>query len=154
VITADRAINDYMPHHVFQLVADALNEQERAVNGSKIAVLGLSYKENVGDYRESPSEVLISELKKRGAQVHLVDPYVDERDLRALAIPEATAYDALAATDALVLMTAHRDFAGLDLRKIKSLMRTPIIVDGRRFFDPSTAAKLGFIYRGVGAENG
>ena len=154
VITAGRAINDYMPLHVFQLVADALNEQERAVNGSKIAVLGLSYKENVGDPRESPSKVVVEELKKRGAQVHLVDPYVDEQTLRALAIPEATAYDALAAADALVLMTAHRDFAGLDLRKIKGLMRTPVIVDGRRFFDPETAAKLGFTYKGVGAKNG
>ena len=153
VITAGRAINDYMPLHVFQLVADALNEQEHAVNGSKIAVLGLSYKENVGDPRESPSEVVVGELKKRGARVHLVDPYVDERTLRALAIPEATAYEALAAADALVLMTAHRDFAGLDLRKIKGLMRTPIIVDGRRFFDPETAAKLGFTYKGVGAKN-
>jgi len=143
-----------MPQHVFQLASDALNEQERAVKGSKIAVLGLSYKENVGDSRESPSEVVVGELTKRGAQVHLVDPYVDERVLRALAIPEATAYDALTGADALVLMTAHRDFAGLDLRKIKSLMRTPIIVDGRRLFDPETAAKLGFIYRGVGAENG
>ena len=154
VITAGRAINDYMPLHVFQLVADALNEQERAVNGSKIAVLGLSYKENVGDPRESPSKVVVEELRKRGAQVHLVDPYVDEQTLRALAIPEATAYDALAAADALVLMTAHRDFAGLDLRKIKGLMRTPVIVDGRRFFDPETAAKLGFTYKGVGAKNG
>ena len=154
VITAGRAINDYMPLHVFQLVADALNEQERAVNGSKIAVLGLSYKENVGDPRESPSKVVVGELKKRGAQVHLVNPYVDEQTLRALAIPEATAYDALAAADALVLMTAHRDFAGLDLRKIKGLMRTPVIVDGRRFFDPETAAKLGFTYKGVGAKNG
>jgi len=154
VITAGRAINDYMPLHVFQLVADALNEQERAVNGSKIAVLGLSYKENVGDPRESPSKVVVEELKKRGAQVHLVDPYVDEQTLGALAIPEATAYDALAAADALVLMTAHRDFAGLDLRKIKGLMRTPVIVDGRRFFDPETAAKLGFTYKGVGAKNG
>jgi nucleotide sugar dehydrogenase len=154
VITAGRAINDYMPLHVFQLVADALNERERAVNGSKIAVLGLSYKENVGDPRESPSKVVVEELKKRGAQVHLVDPYVDEQTLRALAIPEATAYDALAAADALVLMTAHRDFAGLDLRKIKGLMRTPVIVDGRRFFDPETAAKLGFTYKGVGAKNG
>ena len=153
VITAGRAINDYMPQHVFQLVADALNEQERSVNGSKIAVLGLSYKENVGDPRESPSEVVVGELKKRGARVHLVDPYVDERTLRALAIPEATAYEALAAADALVLMTAHRDFVGLDLRKIKGLMRTPIIVDGRRFFDPETAAKLGFTYKGVGAKN-
>jgi len=154
VITAGRAINDSMPQHVFQLASDALNEQERAVKGSKIAVLGLSYKENVGDSRESPSEVVVGELTKRGAQVHLVDPYVDERVLRALAIPEATAYDALAATDALVLMTAHRDFAGLDLRKIKGLMRTPVIVDGRRFFDPETAAKLGFTYKGVGAKNG
>ena len=154
VITAGRAINDYMPHHVFQLVVDALNDRERSVNGSKIAVLGLSYKENIGDRRESPSEVLVEELKKRGAQVHLVDPYIDERDLQALALPEATAYDALAAADALVLMTAHREFAGLDLRRIKNLMRTAIIVDGRRFFDHGTAAKLGFIYRGVGAENG
>ena len=154
VITAGRAINDSMPQHVFQLASDALNEQERAVKGSKIAVLGLSYKENVGDSRESPSEVVVGELTKRGAQVHLVDPYVDERALRALAIPEATAYDALAGADALILMTAHRDFAGLDLRKIKNRMRTPIIVDGRRLFDPETAAKLGFIYRGVGAENG
>ncbi len=153
VITAGRAINDYMPQHVFQLVADALNEQERSVHGSRIAVLGLSYKENVGDARESPSAVVVEELKKRGAQVHVVDPYVDERELRALAIPEATAYDAVAAADALVLMTAHRDFARLDLRKIKNLMRTPIIVDGRRFFDQSAAAELGFSYMGVGAEN-
>ena len=51
-------------------------------------------------------------------------------------------------------MTAHRDFAGLDLHKIKRLMRTPVIVDGRRFFDPETAATLGFTYKGVGAKNG
>ena len=154
VITAGRAINDYMPFHVFQLVVDALNEQERSVNGSKIAVLGLSYKENVGDSRQSPSAVLVGELKKRGAHVHLVDPYVGELALRALAIPEVTAYEALAAADALVLMTAHRDFAGLDLRRIKNLMRTPVIVDGRRFFDTEAVTKLGFVYRGVGANNG
>jgi UDP-N-acetyl-D-mannosaminuronate dehydrogenase len=99
VIPAGRAINDYMPQHVFQLVADALNERQRAVNGSKIAVLGFSYKENVGDSRESLSEVVVAELTKRGAQVHLVDQYVDEQALRAMAIPEATAYDALAAVD-------------------------------------------------------
>ena len=55
--------------------------------------------------------------------------------------------------DALVLMTLHRDFASLDLRAIKDLMRSPIIVDGRRFFDPEMAMKLGFIYKGVGAKN-
>lgn len=130
-----------------------MNEHERPVNRAKIAVLGLSYKENVGDYRESPSEVLIEELKRRGAIVHLVDPYIDDDVLREFAVPEATADDALFAADGLVLMTAHGDFDGLDLRRVKSLMRTPIIVDGRRFFDHETATALGFTYRGVGAKN-
>jgi len=49
VITAGRAVNDYMPLHVFELLVDALNECERAVKGSKVVVLGFSYKENVGD---------------------------------------------------------------------------------------------------------
>jgi nucleotide sugar dehydrogenase len=153
VITAGRAINDSMPLHVLQLIVDALNEQERAVKQSKIAVLGLSYKENIGDYRESSSAVLLEELSKRGARVHLVDPYIEQETLRKFAIPEMTAYDALNAADALVLMTAHSDFEGLDLLKIKNLMRTAIIVDGRRVFDPETAARLGFVYRGVGAVN-
>jgi nucleotide sugar dehydrogenase len=91
MITSGRAINDSMPFHVLNLIVDALNEQGRAVNGSKIAVLGLTYKENVGDYRESPSAVLIGELTKKGADVHVVDPHVEERVLREFAAPEETA---------------------------------------------------------------
>ena len=126
-----------MPFHVLNLIVDALNEQSRAVNGSKIAVLGFTYKENVGDYRESPSEVLIAELAKKGANVHLVDPYVEASVLREFATPEETPYHALAGADALVLMTARHDFEGLDLLKIRE-MRTAIIVDGRRVFDPES----------------
>jgi UDP-N-acetyl-D-galactosamine dehydrogenase len=66
VITAGRAVNDYMPLHVFELLVDALNECERAVRGSKVVVLGFSYKENVGDPRESPDVTLLEELKKKG----------------------------------------------------------------------------------------
>jgi nucleotide sugar dehydrogenase len=153
VITAGRAINDSMPFHVLSLIADALNEQSRAVNGSKIAVLGLTYKENVGDYRESPSAVLIEELTKKGANVHLVDPFVEKGVLREFATPEETAYQALSAADALVLMTAHSAFKGLDFAKIRDAMRTPIIVDGRRIFDPDATRQLGFVYKGVGAAN-
>jgi nucleotide sugar dehydrogenase len=153
VITAGRAINDYMPLHVVDLLVDALNERGRPVKGSKIAVLGASYKAEVGDQRESPSQVLVRELVRRGALVHIVDPYVNEEALRTLGIPEATAYGALAAADALVLMTAHNDFAKLDLTKVKNLMRTLIIVDGRRFFEQEKATTLGFVYKGVGAPN-
>jgi UDPglucose 6-dehydrogenase len=135
------------------LLVEALNERERAVKGSKIAVLGFAYKEQVGDYRESPSIVLVDELTRRGGLIHLVDPYVESEVLQARGIPEAKAYDALTSADALVLMTPHREFASLNLRTIKNLMRTPIIVDGRRFFDPEIAVNLGFIYKGVGAKN-
>ena len=64
-----------------------------------------------------------------------------------------SAYDALATADALVLMTAHSEFDGLDLHKIKDSKRAAIIVDGRQFFNPETVTRLGFIYRGVGAKN-
>src|ERR1019366_7248730 len=152
-INAGRAINDPMPLDVLNLIADTLNEEGREAKGSKIAVLGLTYKENVGDYRESPSVVLIEELKKKGADVHLVDPYIEECVLREFATPEETAYQALSGADALVLMTAHSEFKGLDLPKIKEMVRTPIIVDGRRVFDPDAMRQSGFVYKGVGANN-
>ncbi len=153
LITAGRAINDSMPIHVLELMADALNEQERTVKHSKIAILGFSYKENLGDARESPTEVLCRELMARGADIHLVDPYIEEDILEAFGTPETTAYEALDGADALVLMIAHREFDDLDLTRVKDVMRTPIIVDGRRIFDPEEVKKLGFIYRGIGARN-
>ena len=153
IITAGRAINDSMPMHILDLTVDALNERERPVNHSKIAILGFSYKENIGDYRESPTEVLARELVKRGADIHLVDPYIEDSILAAFGTPEKTAYAALDGADALVLMTAHREFEGLDLARVKDAMRTAVIVDGRRIFDPDVAKKMGFMYRGVGATN-
>jgi UDP-glucose 4-epimerase len=84
----------------------------------------------------------------------VLDPYIERNILSQFATPEMTPYDALDTADALVLMTAHAAFEGLDLPKIKDIMRTPIIVDGRRFFKPDSARKLGFIYKGIGAQNG
>jgi nucleotide sugar dehydrogenase len=143
VITAGRAINDHMPEHILNLLVDALYEYERALNNSKIAVLGISYKEDMGDYRESPTEQLIEGLRKGRARIHLVDPYVERDVLREFATPEMTAYDALNSADALVLVTAHSDFERLDLSKIKGIMRTAIIVDGRRMFDPEAGCGKG-----------
>lgn len=69
-------VNTAMPEYVVHRVADALNEQQKAVNGSRILVLGLAYKPNVDDERESPSYVLMEKLQARGAQVAYYDPYV------------------------------------------------------------------------------
>jgi nucleotide sugar dehydrogenase len=153
VITAGRAINDYMPVHVFELLVDALNECERAVKNSKIVVLGFSYKENVGDPRESPAETFIEELKKKKADIHIVDPYIENGILTKYGKVESDVYIALEGADALVLMTAHTEFIGLDIQRAKENMRTPILIDGRRVFNQSELIRLGFEYRGVGAAN-
>jgi len=110
VITAGRAVNDYMPLHVFELLVDALNECERAVKNSKIVVLGFSYKENVGDARGSPVEVFVEELRKKGACVCIVDPYIEDGDLERYGEVGTDVYKAIEGADAVVLMTAHREF--------------------------------------------
>jgi UDP-N-acetyl-D-glucosamine dehydrogenase len=69
-------INTSMPEYVIHRVAEALNDRSKAIKGSRVLVLGLAYKPNVDDDRESPSYVLMEMLKKRGAQVSYYDPYV------------------------------------------------------------------------------
>jgi len=152
VITAGRAVNDYMPLHVFELLVDALNECERAVKNSKIVVLGFSYKENVGDARESPVEVFVEELRKKGACVCIVDTYIEDGDLERYGEVGTDVYRAIEGADAIVLMTAHREFREIDLRRVREGMRTAVMIDGRRVFDRDGVRRLGFEYRGVGAE--
>lgn len=127
-----------------------MDMRERAVKNSKIVVLGFSYKENVGDPRESPVEVFVEELKKRGARICIVDPYIEDGYLNGFGEVERDVYVALRDADALVLTTAHRELKELNLLKAKERMRTPIMIDGRRMFEKEEAKEIGFTYRGVG----
>ena len=148
VITAGRTINDYMPEHMFKLLTDALNENEKSVKNSNIVVLGLSYKENVGDFRESPSKELIKFLKQFKANITIVDPYLT--DVSHVFIKNDV-YKALEDADAMVLMTGHDEFRSIDFERVKKLMKIPIVIDGRRIYDPYELKEMGFYYRGVGA---
>ncbi len=152
VIAAGRSINDDMPLHMLKLVQDALNVHEKSLKNSNIVVLGFSYKENVGDPRESPAETLVKNLKMKGANVVVVDPYIDEIDTN-LGILNNDPYDALKGADAMVLVTAHDDFRSLDFVRVKELMNLPIVIDGRRIYNPAELRVDGFYYNGVGAVN-
>jgi UDP-N-acetyl-D-glucosamine dehydrogenase len=100
-----------MPVFVLQRVADALNATSRSINGSRLLLLGLAYKANVHDTRESPSLEIMRQLIARGADVRYCDPYVahvqlDEVDHHAVDFtPEE-----VEAADCVVMLTAHRDF--------------------------------------------
>ena len=126
VISAGRTINDYMPKHVFGLLTNALNENEKSVKNSKIVVLGLCYKENVDDDRESPSEELINQLKNNQAIITIVDHCIDESHFGFV---ENDVYKALEGADAMVLMTTHDEFRNFDFKKSKRLMKLSLIVE-------------------------
>src|SRR6476660_5289354 len=100
-----------MPTFVLQRVADALNQCSRSINGSRLLLLGLAYKANVHDTRESPSLEIMRQLIARGADVRYCDPYVDGITLDDVHhsgvdfTPEE-----VEAADCVVLLTNHRDF--------------------------------------------
>ncbi|WP_084724976.1 nucleotide sugar dehydrogenase [Streptacidiphilus melanogenes] len=104
-------INNHMPEYVTRRLIEAFNERRRSVNGSRVLLLGLAYKKNTGDARESPALRVAQLLLDLGAQVHAADPHVvepPEVDAR-LARVELTAQE-LAAADAVVLLTDHDSF--------------------------------------------
>ncbi|MGB9937070.1 MAG: nucleotide sugar dehydrogenase [Methanobacterium sp.] len=152
VIAAGRSINDNMPLHMLNLIQDALNEKEKSLKNSKIVVLGFSYKENVGDPRESPAKTLAKHLRWKGANVVVVDPYIKDIDSK-FGVLNNDLYDALNHADAMVLITAHNDFRSIDFEKVKKLMNLPIVVDGRRIYDPEQLRQKGIYYKGIGAVN-
>ena len=120
-------INRAMPEHVVHLVAGALNDRGRAVRGSSILVLGVTYKADVNDIRESPALEIIEHLMKQGAQVSYADPFTPQIALEGhkLSAVEPTP-EALAAADCVLILTSHSSF---DYAAIAE--RAPLVVDTR-----------------------
>jgi UDP-N-acetyl-D-glucosamine dehydrogenase len=101
-------INTSMPHHVVSKVADFLNEDRIAVNGSRILVLGVAYKSNVSDMRESPALDLMRLLAAKGAEIRYSDPHVPELDLDGRNLKSTDlSDDLLASSDLAVIVTRH-----------------------------------------------
>jgi len=104
-------INREMPHFVVNKVVDALNERQRSVNGSKIMILGVSYKKDSSDVRESPALDILELLLRKGGQVSYHDPHVSKLafDGRTLS-SEPLNHESLSALDAVVILTDHNSF--------------------------------------------
>ena len=134
------------------LLVDKLHELVGPLRGLDIGVLGLAFKPNTDDMREAPSVRLIGALLKKGAVVKAFDPAAMPR--AAPLLPGVTmtrdAYDAARNVEALVVVTEWNEFRQLDFKRLKRLMKRPILVDGRNIFDPAEMKELGFVYRGVG----
>jgi UDPglucose 6-dehydrogenase len=120
--------------------------------GKTIAVLGLSFKPETDDMRESPALEIINEIVARGAKVKAFDPVAMEEARKSLPDIEYAKdeYEAISGADALVLVTEWNQFRALDLEKVKSLLKSPKIADLRNIYEPATMRERGFEYIGVG----
>jgi UDPglucose 6-dehydrogenase len=120
--------------------------------GKKIAVLGLSFKPNTNDTRESPAVRIIQELLAAGASVRAFDPVAISEARKMLEGIEfgEDEYDTAAGCDGLVLATEWNQFRALDLERVRSLLQQPIMIDLRNVYEPETMRRLGFRYAAVG----
>jgi UDPglucose 6-dehydrogenase len=122
--------------------------------GKEIALLGVAFKPNTDDIREAASLVLAGRLQGEGANVRAYDPVAGERAADVLGAGVKiceTARDALDRADAVVLVTEWPEFGELDwVNDVKTLMKTPLVVDGRNFLDRDKLVAAGFTYEGVG----
>jgi UDPglucose 6-dehydrogenase len=125
------------------------------LTGKTFAVWGLAFKPQTDDMREAPSIVIIENLIKAGAKVNAYDPVAMQEAQRRFGVLEGleyivSQYDVLKNADALLLITEWHQFRHPDFNKIKSLLKTPVIFDGRNQYDPEHLKEQGFTYYGIG----
>lgn len=129
-----------------------IKESLWTLNNKTIGVLGLAFKPDTDDVREAPSLKIIEQLQSEGVKVKAFDPAAMEtaravlKDVQYCACP----YEVAKGSDCLVILTEWEEFKNLDLQRIKSLLKNPLIIDGRNIYNPRKLKNMGFTYLGVG----
>ena len=144
-----RIINESMPMHVIDLLSDAFVESQKSLENSNILILGISYKPDVKDIQISPAEVIIKKLKNLKTNILIYDPYFKSTNVFDLQT-ESNLIQALEKSDALILVTAHKEFHNLDPIFLKSKMKNAIVIDSKCIIDQQSAKNAGLVYRGLG----
>lgn len=149
IVEAVADINDTRKQAMAQRVIDACDGD---VGGKTVAVLGVTFKPNTDDMRESPSLDVIPALQKAGATIKAYDP--EGMDEAANLLPDVTwcegAYDALLDADAVVILTEWNQFRNLDLDRVKAMLKAPVFVDLRNIYSPRDMVEAGFRYSSLG----
>ncbi len=148
-IEAVVAVNEARKRRMVRKITEACGG---SVAGKAVAVLGVTFKPNTDDMRESPSLVIVPALQAEGAEVRAYDPKGMEEAAKLL--PGVAwgedPYGILEGADVLVILTEWNEFRGLDLERVRRAMREPRIVDLRNVFDPERVVRAGFSYVSVG----
>lgn len=135
-------------------MAEKIDAAFGGVNGKTIALLGLTFKPNTDDMRDAPSLVIVPHLQAKGAKIRAFDPEGMDEAKRHLDIEYCTdAYHALDGADGVAILTEWNEFRALDLSRIKTMLKQPLMVDLRNIYRPADMAARGFTYISVGRPN-
>jgi UDPglucose 6-dehydrogenase len=143
-------VNDNRKINMVKKIKDAINP----LKNKSISVLGLTFKPNTDDMRESPSLVIVPELVKIAKKIKVYDPIgmpiaKKMKEFSGVKWNDNT-YDCIRNTDAIVILTEWNEFRALDLDRVKNLLNKPVIIDLRNIYKPSSMADLGFKYISIG----
>ena len=150
-----RILNDVMDVNYDRRRAVAKNVEKLLggdLKGKTVGLLGLAFKENTDDMRDAPSVDISNALATAGAKVRGYDPVA--RKAAAPLMPDVEIFDDVykmtEGCDALIVVTPWNEFKQLDLEKVKELLNSPVIYDGRNIYDPKLMKEMGFNYRAIG----
>jgi UDPglucose 6-dehydrogenase len=148
ILRAVREVND----HARLWAVDRLKKALWTLRGKTVAVWGLAFKPDTDDLRNSPAIDIVHRLQAEGCLVNAYDPVAMAKARAQLKSVKfcRNPYDAVRGADAVLLCTEWKEFREADLSQVKSLMRTPVFLDGRNLFDPAALSSLGFQYYSVG----
>lgn len=138
-----REINNSMPIYTVELLQDALNDIKMPMKGTSVGILGIAYKANVDDVRESPAIKIIECAKNYGATVHTHDPHILSKST------EKSLGSILKKSQAIILVTDHNEFKAIEPETWKKA-GIKVIIDGKNCLDKDAIRKLGIIYKGIG----
>lgn len=145
-VEANRVQKQYLPNKI-------ISHFDGDVKGRKFGVWGIAFKANTDDIRESPAITLMQELLDAGAAVAAYDPQAGSNGARhfkgAISVKD-DAYDALVGADALVVATEWNEFRHPDFDKVRSLLKAPLLFDGRNLYNPKKLRSEGWTYYGIG----
>jgi len=140
-----RAVNEKMPDHVAEMVKETLKEAGKQIKSSKIGILGVAYKGNVADARETPAEPLIKLLIKEGAEVYANDPHTPREIIESFGAAPVSMENALKC-DVVVLITDHDEYKNIT----PDMIQNKLFICTRPILDPEIFREEGVIFKGIG----
>jgi len=154
ILTAVEEVNDSQKKILIPAIRKYYNDDNKGLKGKTLSIWGLSFKPKTDDMREAPSRIIIEELHKLGATLLAHDPVAMD-EARRLGLDQKVTlcddnYTALKNSDGLILVTEWLEYREPDFEKMKQLMKTPVIFDGRNIFNPDKVRKAGFDYFCIG----